>query len=464
MPPPTDVLPSVKLFFSQLFGVTPSSKGKAPPKIEDISSDIKTIEAVLAKPVVKKQRDHTPPVSPKTSKATTIIKMGDLQKIPGSVFLQNPCILPGKSRCNRWALDYFYESLYATSQKKGITRIGYFGDSIIALDKITSKLRTNLQERFGNSGPGFFHMAAMWKWSRHKQISLFSHEWKTEVILLPKHKRHFFGYGGVSARTTGPGARTVLKIRDGAQTAPTQMTVFYVRSLEGAKFHININGKRVKTVNTRGPRVTGQIVTVTFEKGSVFEVEAGKGGTLELTGILLENHTPGVVLDSISLTGARLVHFANNNPAHLVTSITQRNPNLLIFHFGINESDTRIGPNYEPKVAAFLRNVKKGTNLSCLVAGPSDKVKKKYGEYITKPIIHYIIKVQKKLAIEAGCAFFNTWQAMGGETSVVKWYRSRPRLAIGDLTHITDAGGDLMGSIIYLELMKGYRQWLQEKR
>ncbi|MBU1238424.1 hypothetical protein KKF84_21090 [Myxococcota bacterium] len=461
LPPPMDLLPSVNFFFHRLFGPSRGSPGKEPPQISAVTEDItrleKSIEVIThiapqkvpAKILVKK----LPPVS-----------TGQLQNIPGAKYLANPCLIGSSSGCGRWALDFFYDSLAQTTQKKKITRIGYFGDSIIALDKVTSFIRTKFQERFGNSGPGFFHMVPIWKWLKHRQIALHGREWETETMLFPKRKQRFYGYGGVLARTIGPGASTTMKIRSGANTAPTRMVAFYIKNSEGGHFYMNVDGKRLATVNTRGEKGLGSMHEVKFAHGTTFEIEAGKGGVLLLTGAVLENENPGVVVDSMSLTGGRLIHFSHNNPDHFAHILSQRRPDLLIFHFGINEADTGIEPEYEAKVSAFLRGILKRTpGLSCMVAGPSDKVTKKWGEYKTKQIIHYIIKVQRKIALESGCAFFNTWEAMGGEASIVKWYEHRPRLAIGDLTHITNAGGDLLGSVIYLELMKGYVHFMESR-
>ncbi len=455
LPPPVNRLPSVRLFFEGLLRVQPR-KGARPPEFSKVTDDISRIEeALTVKKAPKKSEVKSVRSGPRKGKHP--VATGAIESIAGAKFLLNPCLEGSDDGCRRWALDGFYHALEQTSEKKGITRIGYFGDSIIALDKVTSFLRTKFQERFGNSGPGFFQMVPLWKWLKHAQIALHGREWETETMLFPKRKRKYFGYGGVLARTIGPGATTTLKIRDGAKTAPNRMEVYYLKNTEGGSFHIKVDDKVLATVDTRGPMGLGATREVRFQSGSSFTVEAGKGGVLLLTGIVLERTDPGVVLDSMSLTGGRLIHFTKNNQAHFNHVLGQRRPNLIIFHFGINEADTGIEPDYVEKVGAFLRSIRAARpGMSCLIAGPSDKVTKKYGTYVTKSIIHYIIKVQKQLALTSGCAFFNTWEAMGGEASIVRWHEHRPRLAIGDLTHITDAGGDLLGSIIYLELMKGY--------
>jgi hypothetical protein len=56
-----------------------------------------------------------------------------------------------------------------------------------------------------------------------------------------------------------------------------------------------------------------------------------------------------------------------------------------------------------------------------------------------------------------GCAFFDTRTAMGGENSVARW-RAKKWIS-GDLSHLTGSGQRVLGQLVYLALMKGYRDY-----
>jgi hypothetical protein len=64
---------------------------------------------------------------------------------------------------------------------------------------------------------------------------------------------------------------------------------------------------------------------------------------------------------------------------------------------------------------------------------------------------------QKRAALDAGCAFFDTWTAMGGARSMPRWVRKG--LGQADLTHPTAVGAEIIGTWIYRALMQSYGAW-----
>ena len=53
-----------------------------------------------------------------------------------------------------------------------------------------------------------------------------------------------------------------------------------------------------------------------------------------------------------------------------------------------------------------------------------------------------IVAAQKKVAKDTGVAFFNTFEAMGGEGSMGTWVKKG--LAGGDLTHPSPQGAEVL--------------------
>jgi len=69
--------------------------------------------------------------------------------------------------------------------------------------------------------------------------------------------------------------------------------------------------------------------------------------------------------------------------------------------------------------------------------------------------------VQQRIAEQNGCAFFNTYEAMGGEGTMGRWYyKVKPRLAWGDFAHLTKAGDRVLGAMIYKALIKGFADFI----
>jgi hypothetical protein len=78
------------------------------------------------------------------------------------------------------------------------------------------------------------------------------------------------------------------------------------------------------------------------------------------------------------------------------------------------------------------------------------------------PVIPAIVSEQRKAALEVGCAFFDTYQAMGGPGSMAVWVERG--LGQADLTHPTGVGSEVIGNWIFRALMRGYQAWVESGR
>ncbi len=67
-------------------------------------------------------------------------------------------------------------------------------------------------------------------------------------------------------------------------------------------------------------------------------------------------------------------------------------------------------------------------------------------------VIPSIVEEQRHAAAELGCAFFDTYTAMGGAHSMPTWVRRG--LGQADLTHPTAIGSEVIGNWVYRALMK----------
>ena len=49
-----------------------------------------------------------------------------------------------------------------------------------------------------------------------------------------------------------------------------------------------------------------------------------------------------------------------------------------------------------------------------------------------------------------------------GENAMRRWYKARPRLAMGDFRHATPAGYEIIGNMFYKALLAGFAGYLRE--
>ena len=101
-------------------------------------------------------------------------------------------------------------------------------------------------------------------------------------------------------------------------------------------------------------------------------------------------------------------------------------------------------------------------DLGCLVFSPLDQARRERGRIRTLDTIPSIIAAQRRAAFDSGCAFYDTWQAMGGKNAMRRWYKARPRLAMGDFRHATPAGYEIIGNMFYKALLAGFAAYLSD--
>jgi hypothetical protein len=70
-----------------------------------------------------------------------------------------------------------------------------------------------------------------------------------------------------------------------------------------------------------------------------------------------------------------------------------------------------------------------------------------------------LVKIEAKVAGDEGVAFFNTFQAMGGEGTMGRWYSSEPRLVGADYIHPMPGGAKIVGELLYSALRDGYNEY-----
>jgi lysophospholipase L1-like esterase len=226
-----------------------------------------------------------------------------------------------------------------------------------------------------------------------------------------------------------------------------------------------VDGELAQTIDTSGETPHSAFFARDLPDGEhQFKVVA-KSGESRLFGFVLERNQPGVVLDAIGIQGARIRFLDKQDDAHWAEQLKWRRPELIVYHFGANESGDGFAysmEDYHATMKEVLLQAKRAVpEAGCLVLAAMDRARKKDETMITVPIIPHIVKQQEATAREVGCAFWNTYHAMGGYGSMAIWVRRG--LGQADLTHPTGAGAQKLGNWLYQALIEGYERWRTEK-
>jgi hypothetical protein len=368
------------------------------------------------------------------------------------------------------ALDGFFEALARTARREpgAITRIAHFGDSIIVSDYVSGTLRRKLQSEFGDAGHGFVLMANAWPAYFHNDVSRYATAgFNVSRIVGPYAADGFYGLGGVSFNTPPNVLSRVGTAESGEYGRNvSSFTLYYLEQPNGGRLDVSIDGGPVTSLSTAGSAVASKTYTIKVPDGSHQLTLQTRHGTSRLFGVVLERDGPGVVLDALGVQGARIRFLDKQDDRHWADQLSLRSPQLLVYQFGANESaDGFLYPmaDYYRTMRDVLEQGKRALpRSSCLVVGAMDRAAKVGDEIVSLRVMPQLLENQKRAALDAGCAFFDTWTAMGGAHSMPRWVKKG--LGQADLTHPTSVGAEIIGTWLYRALMASYRSYGKSAR
>jgi hypothetical protein len=363
------------------------------------------------------------------------------------------------------ALDAFFAALRRTARKQpgAVTRIAHFGDSIIVSDYVSGTLRRKLQATFGDAGHGFVLVANAWPAYFHNDVSRYATAgFNVSRIVGPYAADGLYGLGGVSF-STPPNVLSRVGTAESGEFGRnvSSFTLYYLEQPGGGTLELSIDGGPSQELSTAGSVVASKTHTVRVPDGAHSLSLQTKRGTSRLFGVVLERDQPGVVLDALGVQGARIRFMDKQDDQHWADQLGLRSPNLLVYQFGANESaDGFLYPmvDYHRTMRDVLAQGKRALpGSSCLVVGAMDRAAKVGDEIVSLRVMPELLENQKRAALDEGCAFFDTWTAMGGPRSMPRWVKKG--LGQADLTHPTGVGAEIIGTWLYRALMARYETY-----
>ncbi|WP_434419665.1 GDSL-type esterase/lipase family protein [Nannocystis pusilla] len=362
------------------------------------------------------------------------------------------------------ALDRFYAALTRTQLglPGAVTRAMHYGDSAIGNDGITGAIRSKLQARFGDAGHGFHLLGQPNASYRHQGVRFDERsQWQHCFIIFDCKKDGYYGVGGTTFESAG-GAEIRLST---AQKGPmgrkvARYEVWYAGMPKGGKLRLKLDDQEPVELETAADQLEDRWHVIETDDGEhTLSVRAAGGGKVRAYGVAMERTVPGVVYDEMSQIGALTRRMLNFDAEHLQRQIQRRDPDLLVLMFGGNDMNTQgTMEKYKAEYSAVIQLFRKADpQLPCLVMAPLDHGERDgSGKIVTRPIVTKLVQAQREVAETEGCAFFDTYEAMGGAGSMGRWVRSSPALGAGDLSHLTHHGHKVVGAMLYRSLMQGY--------
>lgn len=388
------------------------------------------------------------------SPALPVTGAGSADRATGGA-LEDTCLDGTPESCKRWAMDAFYKAV--ADEKAGklgrAVRVSWYGDSVVATDAIPGRLRSKLQGALGDGGPGWIPLVPPHRFVGHESITRGSSgNWATHAISTLQVADRLYGAGGATAE--GDDAHATIKLNAGKVT---NLELAYLAQAKGGTLTITADGTEALRAETRSETREAAYARATIKEGAAnFKIEIT--GRVRTFGLQLEN-AQGAVVDNMGIVSVNVKSFANHNMAAFSDGLVHRGADLIMIMIGANEAqwlgpkdtDTKLyQANYE-KVLVPIRKAR--PDATCMVVSPTDQAEAKDGGYPSRPVMPVLVEAQRKAAHATGCAFFSTYDWMGGRGAAEKWFRKG--LVGTDFQHLTRKGANKLADAMYDALMTG---------
>jgi lysophospholipase L1-like esterase len=357
-------------------------------------------------------------------------------------------------------LARFHAALWALEHKarRDHVRAVWIGDSHGQADFWSGRLRTRLQKRFGDGGPGY--VALGYKNYRHERVLLeIDGKWRMRPKQPASAKTEgdgVFGLAGLMMGGYADGPRVRLTIKDPAVGGKVKLDVCVKpRAPDDALAVQAPGGPRVTFAPSASAPVDAIAHVVVEGPGSGTFVVENAGGSPNLCGAVLETDpltSPGVVIDQLGFNGARMGTPLSWEEAGWGAELARRSPDLVIIELGTNEvgdATPAYGKVGEQLEALMVRIRKVRPEVDCLVVSPTDRADAED----RVPPMHASVKAA---AGRAKCFFFDAYAEMGGKGSMAtRREETKPR-AQKDGIHMTIRGYQEMAEAMHAAMMAGF--------
>ena len=355
-------------------------------------------------------------------------------------------------------LDHFYQALL----QGGRVHVLHYGDSPTTGDLITADARALFQKQFGDGGAGFVLIAKPWAWYFHRGVDMDSSKWAIDVAGDTPIKDGLHGLGGASFQGS-PGAVATFTVKNEQHTAE----VAYLEQPDGGTFSFEADGNelgKVETTETTGekPRPAWRLFDLPAgTKKFTVRVESGR---VRLYGVEFSKGRSGVLYSSLGVNGANITLLSERfNGAHWTAQLRHYKPDLVVLAYGTNESGFAkfVDSTWAAEMKLAVKRLQTALpDASILLMSPMDRGERnERGEIETIATMPRLVKIEARVAEETNVAFFNTFQAMGGEGTMARWYAAEPRLVGSDYIHPMPAGAKIVGELLYGALRDGYNEY-----
>lgn len=360
-------------------------------------------------------------------------------------------------------LQHFLAALSNLKKSKTRVRIAFYGDSFIEGDVFCGSVRDTLQTLFGGRGVGFVPITSSVTGFRNTIKHNF-HNWETHSLITPRDST-----GKVQIGPAGycfiPQTDNWVKYKVSRQRYLREffnMRLYY-KNRGHAILHYTINDTlKGSTPLQRSAKLREW--KIENRKTRTIEYQFEQHDSLQVYGASFE-FGAGIYVDNFALRGNSGVGLYNISNAMFKEFNRYRDYKLILLQYGLNvvNPDSARYSWYAARMTRVIKKMKYAfPNASIILVGVSDRSSNVDGELKTPATIPALRNTQRYIAKQTGIVFWDLYEAMGGENSMVKFVQAKPALAAKDYTHLTFKGGRKLASHLVKSMLFELAQY--EKR
>ena len=371
---------------------------------------------------------------------------------------------------NSHYLDAFWRNAERARRTGRTIRVLHYGDSQIEMDHITSRLRSNLQKRFGGGGPGMvpFHTITPSLTIRQATTGELLHLSSFGDSTVVRSRGDYgpmmqcFRLGGGTAVTTLRAAQSST-VDDRAKRFSSVTLLFNDRN-GNLSAELTDRQHRASLRQRHDERGIGSLVWLLDSASNNLRLSVS--GSADLYGVLLDDGA-GIAVDNIPMRGCSGQQFTLVPEEKLTAAYDQMDVGLILLQFGGNSVPYL---KTSAQISTYCQSLGRQIDhlrLCCpsakvLLVGPSDMSTRVKGQLQTYPILPELIDSLAATAVSHGAAYWSIYHAMGGHNTMPEW--SRQGYAGQDYIHFSQRGADLMGDRLSQALDNSYRLFRLEQR
>ncbi len=375
-----------------------------------------------------------------------------------------------------------FESMETALTTNKLVRILHYGDSQIEGDRITSFVRNRLQKQFGGSGVGLLPLVSLYGY----QLSIrqeASDNWLRytafgNVDTTLDHNRYgplasfvrFCPYPADSLIQDSVEYEAWVswsRLKNTYRLAQTFREAHLYYSNNQEPFYIRIFGDDVlidsaECATTEEPAVQRWQFEHSPEN---LKMHFRGRSSPDFYGIALD-HSHGVAVDNIALRGSAGLVFTKMDAELLGSLYRNMNVKMIILQFGGNVVPY-IEENYDYYERWFFEQLERirqvAPGVPVVVIGVADMSVKERDKYITYPNLEDVRDALKSATLKAGFAYWDMYEAMGGNNSMPSWVHAQPSLATSDFVHFNHRGARVIAEMFYNALFFEYTRYKENK-